>query len=319
MDIRQLRYFVTLAAQQHFGRAAGILHIAQPALSRQIRLLEEELGFALFERHSKGATPTKEALVLLERSTFLLHYMEQLKLDMVATHATPQGLVTVGLSPGLAALLATPLVLDVRKRYPNIRLKIAETFAPTLYTKLIDGTVDIAILSSPIPPLNLKVIPLLTERICAIGPYSDKRLHMHQIGIKELEGIPLILTGVSKSGIRLELERAAARANMSLNEVIEVESLEVARRLVHAGLGWTVHFAAPIKWELDDCKLAAVPIKGLHLKRVIARAMEKPPSRATEVLSALLYDVCMKLMTQNEWPHSTVTRSTRVKRVDMPS
>jgi len=314
MDLRQLRYFVALATQQHFGRAAGVLHIAQPALSRRIRLLEEELGASLFDRHPKGATPTKEALQLLDRATFVLRYVDQLKTDMVAQHATSHGLVTVGLSPGLASLLSGPLVLMVRKRLPAVRLKIVETFAPALYVMLKEGTVDLAILNGPIPPLNMKLVPLLSEKICAIGPWSDQRLRRGSLSIHQLKGVPLILTGVSKSGVRLELESAAARANTNLTEVVEVESLEVARRLVIEGLGWTVQFAAPIKAELEARQLAAVPIRGLKLRRMIARAAERPPSRATDAVMELLHDVTVDLVTAGGWPNSTLEHHKRSQR-----
>lgn len=313
MDLRQLRSFTVLATQQHFGRAANQLHIAQPALSRQIRLLEEELGAALFERHPRGATPTREALLLLERAEFVLRYVEQLRVDMLALHAEPRGLVTVGMSPALAALLSLPIAQALRERYPDIRLKIVETFAPTLYTMLVDGGVDLAILGGAIPPINVKAVPLLTEKICAIGPSGDARLRREQIGIRELRGVPLILTGVPKSGIRLELETAARRANVPLNQVIEVESLEVARRLVAGGLGWTVHFASPIQREIEDGVLHATPIRGLQLQRAIARSMERPPSRATEVLMALMQELAVSLVNTGRWPHSVLAAGARAK------
>src|SRR4051794_37327791 len=110
MDLQQLRYFVALATQQHFGRAASVLHVAQPALSRQMRLLEEELGVKLFERHARGAAPTEEAKLLLERASFLLRYAEQMKTDLMEFRREPRGTVAIGLSPGLAQLLAVPLL-----------------------------------------------------------------------------------------------------------------------------------------------------------------------------------------------------------------
>lgn len=79
MDLRQLRYFTVLAAHQHFGRAAAVLHIAQPALSRQVQLLEAELGVKLVERHSRGASLTREGELLLDRATFLLRYADQIR------------------------------------------------------------------------------------------------------------------------------------------------------------------------------------------------------------------------------------------------
>ena len=102
MDLRQLRYFVALATQQHYGKAAAVLHVTQPALSRQIRLLEDELGVQLFERHARGAAPTDEAHLLLERAVFLLRYAEQIKADLLARQSAPRGPVAIGLSPGLA-------------------------------------------------------------------------------------------------------------------------------------------------------------------------------------------------------------------------
>jgi LysR family nitrogen assimilation transcriptional regulator len=91
MDLRQLRYFKVLAAHQHFGRAATVLHIAQPALSRQIQLLERELGVRLVERHSRGASMTPEGALLLERAVFLLRYCDQIKGDIIDLQGTPRG------------------------------------------------------------------------------------------------------------------------------------------------------------------------------------------------------------------------------------
>jgi LysR family nitrogen assimilation transcriptional regulator len=176
--------------------------------------------------------------------------------------------------------------------------------------------VDLAILNGPIPPLNVKLVPLMAESICAIGPGKDRRLLGGTINIQDLAGVPLIITGVSKSGVRLELESAAARTNTTLTEVVEVESLEVARRLVLEGLGWTVHFAAPIAQEIDARRLAAAPIRGLKLRRMIARAAERPPSRATDAVMALLRSVAVELVTAGAWPNCELEddRSTRRRR-----
>lgn len=306
MDLRQLRYFTVLATQQHYGRASGVLHVAQPALSRQIRLLEEELGVQLFERHARGAAPTEEALFLLERASFVLRYVQQLKDDMSARQRDPQGPVAIGLSPGLALLLAVPLTVAVRERYPQVRLRIVEGFAPSLHDMLLQGAVDLAVLNGPMQMSNLVSVPLLREDMCLIGLPGDERLRGSRVKLRRLAGVPLVLTGVPKSGLRLELEAAAARSGVELNAVVEVESLEVAKRLVLQGIGLTVHFAAVVKPDIDAGRLAAVPIEALHLTRALARAADRPSSRATEALSAVLRGVVEEQVGSGQWLNATL-------------
>ena len=166
MDLRQLRYFVALATQQNFNRAAEVLHIAQPALSRQIKLLEDELDVVLFERHPRGATPTQEAIQLLDRAHFLLRYAEQLKFDMQSLHSAPKGPVALGLSPGLASILVGPLFERISRDFADIHLKIEEGFAPALHDQLIHGVVDLAILNGSAYLANIESSPYYRSR-CA--------------------------------------------------------------------------------------------------------------------------------------------------------
>ncbi|AZG11094.1 LysR family transcriptional regulator [Pigmentiphaga sp. H8] len=304
MDLRQLRYFVVLATQQHYGRASSILHVAQPALSRQIKLLEDELGVQLFERHPRGAAPTAEALFLLERASFLLRYAEQVKQDLIARQRDPRGPVAIGLSPALALLLAAPLTQAMRARYPDVRLRIIEGFSQSLHDMLGQGSVDVAILNGPMQLANLHATPLMTEALCLIGPANDARLRGKSLPLQRLAGVPLVMTGVPKSGVRLELEAAAAHAGVELESVVEVETITVASRLVREGLGMTVHFAAVVKSEIDAGQLAAIPVEGLRLRRILARAADRPPSRATEVLIASLQQVIADQVRAGNWPHA---------------
>lgn len=304
MDLRQLRYFVALATQQHYGRAAAVLHVTQPALSRQIRLLEDELGVQLFERHARGAAPTDEAQLLLERAVFLLRYAEQIKADLLARQSAPRGPVAIGLSPGLAQQLTVVLTRAVLQQLPDVRLRFIEGFAPSLQDMLLQGQVDIALLVDPIDRAHLVSTPLLDEQICLIGTRSDRRVRKARVTIDDLAGVPLVMTGRVKSGVRLKLEDAAARAKVELLPVVEVETAEVARRLVLDGVGLTTHFAAAVKEDVDAGRLRAVPIEGLALHRVIARAADRPVSRATDAVIALLRAVIEQHVREGRWPHA---------------
>jgi LysR family nitrogen assimilation transcriptional regulator len=304
MDLRQLRYFVALATQQHYGKAAGVLHVTQPALSRQIRLLEEELGVQLFERHARGAAPTDEAHLLLERAVFLLRYAEQIKADLLARQSAPRGPVAIGMSPGLAQQLTVMLTQAVLQQLPDVRLRFIEGFAPSLQDMLAQGQVDIALLVDPFDRSNLVSSPLLDEQICLIGKPADPRLRKRRLTVRDLAGVPLVMTGLVKSGVRLKLEDAAARAKVDLLSIVEVETAEVARRLVLDGVGLTAHFAAAVKEDLDAGRLRAVPIEGLSLHRAIARAADRPVSRATEAVIGLLRSVIETHVREGRWPNA---------------
>jgi LysR family nitrogen assimilation transcriptional regulator len=304
MDLRQLRYFVALATQQHYGKAAGVLHVTQPALSRQIRLLEEELGVQLFERHARGAAPTDEAHLLLERAVFLLRYAEQIKADLLARQSAPRGPVAIGMSPGLAQQLTVMLTQAVLQQLPDVRLRFIEGFAPSLQDMLAQGQVHIALLVDPIDRSNLISSPLLDEQICLIGLPADPRIRKARLTVRDLAGVPLVMTGLVKSGVRLKLEDAAARAKIELLPVVEVETAEVARRLVLDGVGLTAHFAAAVKEDIDAGRLRAVPIEGLALHRAIARAADRPVSRATEAVIGLLRSVIETHVREGRWPNA---------------
>ncbi|CAG9243866.1 LysR family transcriptional regulator [Paraburkholderia caribensis] len=303
MDLRQLRYFKILAAHQHFGRAAAVLHIAQPALSRQIQLLESELGVQLVERHSRGASLTREGELLLDRATFLLRYVEQIRVDILDVSGKPRGPVALGLPPALASVLVPPLMRVLTERYPEVRLRVIENFSPALSAALEQGAIDVAVLSGPVsatPLIHAEL--LLTERLCVIGLASDSRLPRDSISVSELRGMPLILTSLQSSGIRLALERATSKVDVELNVVVEVESVGVATQLIEDGVGWTVHFAAPIRAEIERGALRAVPIRGVSLDRYLAHSVVRPPSSATVSLMTLLTGTAQSLILDNRWP-----------------
>ena len=301
MDLRQLRYFVTLATQRSFGRAAEVLRIAQPALSRQIKLLEAELGVQLFERHAHGASPTNEALQLLERAMYLLRYAEQTKAEMQALRQVPKGSVSLGLPPALAQCMSVPLVTHIATTYPEISLRIVEDFSPSLETKLISGQIDLAIVNGPIFLPGIDAHPLLREAICVILPFSDERLSGRVVTVEALVGVPLILTGIAKSGIRLELEIATSRLEQPLNVIVEVESIAVAKKLVLAGFGWTVHVATTIANEIAAEQLKAIILDSCKLDRYLATSIGRPQSRAAQVLSDSIRGVVRDIAASGNW------------------
>lgn len=306
MDIRQLRYFTALARAGNFGRAAASLHIAQPALSRQIRLLEEELGVQLFERHARGSSPTEAAEVLLSRAEFLLKFMEQTREDVASTQREPHGLVALGMSSGLALTIAGPLYTHLERHFPQLRLRLVEEFTGSLRDKLLQGSIDLAILNGLSDLPNLSTIPLMQEQICLIGRSGNPHLVGDWVEVAELAAQPFVLAGMPKLGVREIVESAALRAGVTLMPRMEVESIEVAKRIIRERPLCTAHFAAAILDDIKDGTLRAIPITGLYLNRFIARASDRPVSKAGAVLKEAVQSVAAELIATGRWPFATL-------------
>ena len=246
--------------------------------------------------------------MLLDRATFILRYLEQVRNDVTATQGDPRGAVALGMSPGLALTLALPLFEEISSRFPGVQLQIVEDYTEALHDRLLQGTVDLAILNGPhLEKPNLVTTALMEEQICLIGLATNPRLPKQSIDVRALSKIPLVLAGVAKAGVREVVETAAARAGVKFEPKIEVQSLEVAKRIISQGKLCTAHFAAPIKADIDSGLLRAVPIKGMFLPRFIARASDRPPSRATIVLAEVVQAVSRELVASARWPHARLT------------
>lgn len=300
MDLRQLKYFVAIAEQENFSRAAQQLYVAQSALSRRMRDLEEELGVRLFDRHLRGAALTPEGRDLLERARYLLRSFEQLRSDLTEQHGIPFGPVAVGMTPNFAAVAGAAFAHQVRSRYPEARLRVVEAYSPELRELVRTGVVDMAVLSgnAPAPVSQLAVEPLFQDRLCLVGLKSDPLLRRSDLDIRHLRDLPLILTGMSSAGVRNEIEALASRKRIALNVVVEVASIGLATQMIRLGMGYTVYVAAGVAHEKD---LAAAPIAGLWLPRSLAWPLERPMSRLGGEVLALLREHLLDLVRTGGW------------------
>lgn len=298
MDRRQLAYFCAVARHANFGKAAEALGVTQPALSRQVQLLEDKFGLRLFRRHRRGVALTPEGLLLQERAEFLLRQFQQVEHDMVAKRQEASGPVAIGFSPGIATLLAPLVAADLGLRYPAIQLRVVEAFAPRLHEMLLDGQLDVALLATVVPREGLLITPAAEEAICLIGPAAHPALAPEAVSISALAGLPLIINGLPRAGLRLEFESAAARAGIRLETRAEVDTIHSAFAMVRAGLGFTIH----IGWNVSDQKdLRAVPIRGLRLRRWIARASGRPDSRAVIETERTLREAIAGAIASGRW------------------
>jgi len=294
MELRQLRYFVAVARNESFKKAAIELHIAQPALSRQIGLLEHELKTSLFTRHTRGSIPTEDGLLLLEKAERILHLTEQAKQHILFRQAHVGGKVNLGLAPTLAEWIAPHLLEQVRADFPEITLNFMEGLSPRLRKMLVTGGVDVAVLSLNVDPAHLVLGTSFTEPISLVGQKDDPLLaSADPIALSDMVDLPMIVPGIHKEGIRDIVDRALTEAGLTLNNVVaEVETMLMARPMVARGLGYTISLESAAENGLREGIFAVRPIENLKLERIVARSAEHAPSHAvlevTKRLSAIL-------------------------------
>ncbi|MFD8260036.1 LysR family transcriptional regulator [Streptomyces griseoluteus] len=183
-DLRKLRYFVAVAEELHFGRAAERLHIAQPVLSRQIRSLEEDLGAEVFDRDRRGTLLTPAGEQLLEDAVPLLASAEALVRRVKrAAHAQDTPTLTIGFMPGITLTPATALFTG---RHPTVRVRLLRTSWVDQVAVLLDGRADVGIVRLPIDQRGLQVRLLFREPRVVVLPVGHRLADRSVVTVADL-------------------------------------------------------------------------------------------------------------------------------------
>jgi LysR family transcriptional regulator, nitrogen assimilation regulatory protein len=303
MDIKQLRALLAVAETGSVTHAAEMLHIVQPAVSRHLKLLEEDIGTPLFERGRYGMELNESGVILVEYARRVLQELDRARAEIQPDNARISGVVTIGLLPSTSSLLAGPLVSGVKARYPAIKLRIAVGYAGHLQKWLESGEVDAALL------YNLKATPtiqaqiLLEENLYVVGPPSSELDSAHPISFAELATMPMIMTS-EPHGIRSILERECRDAGVTLEVVAETNSMDVQKALVAGGHGYTVLPAIAVSDDVARGQLRTAPLREPELQRRIAVAM--PNTRRIAVAVRCTADLLVSEMKisveRGAWP-----------------
>ena len=233
MELRSLSYFTRIAELGSITRAASHLRLAQPALTRHVQRLEEELGVALFTRANRGVRLTEAGQLLLESAIRILRDVERTGDEIRAQDAHPSGRIILGITPTLCPILVPELFARMRRDFPRVELKVMHAGMVRLEEFVIDGRVDVALLSE-LSRSRLIVSTRLApeEMVLVTAPRARPRGPMGGIvGGDELSRTPLILG----DGLRAAMDGLLAGRGIELNVEIEVNDHETIRLMVQAG------------------------------------------------------------------------------------
>src|SRR5947208_7150979 len=238
MDLRQLRYLVALAEERHFTRAAAREHIAQPALSQQIRRLEEEVGVTLVERTTRQVTITHAGRLLVARARRILGEIDAASAELAALKGMESGRVTVGTMHTMGPIdVSLPLAI-FHERHPGIELEVREQSSEELARMLRDDTLDLAFLSvtERVESHGLGLHQLVSEELVVVLPREHRLGRRRKVRMAELADEDFISF---REGARLRelLGQAGRQAGFDPRVKLESNESRRIRRLVSRGLG----------------------------------------------------------------------------------
>ena len=292
MDIRQLKYFVSIIDHKSFTKAANVLRVAQPALGLQIRKLEEELNVRLLVRHSRGVVPTEAGEILLERARAIIDQIEAAKCALRDMAPVTGGRVVVGMAPSITAMLAHPLVQAAAVDLPNVQLVLVEELSPVLSEWLNSGRLDVAIGYDILQSSTVAGDPLLVEDVFLVQSAQKVPKLPETIPMKALAEFELLVP-VGPHALRTLLDYRAAELEIELNIRCELQSVQLIKELVEQGVGATILPYGAVYRQVDEGRLVAAKIVDPNIRRTayLVYSARKPQSNAERSVMRLIRDL----------------------------
>lgn len=306
MDLAQLRILIQVAEVGSLNKASDRMRIAQPALSRQIRLLEDELQVQLFVRHGRGMLITPIGRRMLDRAHRIMREVAQIREDIAIERSDVAGKVAIGLPPTIGEAITVPFSKLIQERYPQLRIQFSPGFGGHLVEWLQRGDIDVAVLYDSRPLKSVHCRPLLSEELFAVGGPDSGLVLEHPLAFGELASSPLVLP-TERHSLRYLVECAARRSKVTLNVRHEVESLATVRDLVRSGAGLTLLPLWSVRSEIVAGRMRAAPVTDPPLSRdlIIASSTDRTMSRAAQLCEEALVELVDRLKADGTMANTT--------------
>lgn len=298
MDLKQLEYFVRVAELGSFTKASLALDVAQPALSRQVRLLEVELRQNLLVRNGRGATPTDAGKLLLEHGRGILHQVERAREELGRVRGALAGRVAIGLPPSLARVLTVPLTRAFRAQLPEARLSISEGLSATMQEWLNTGRLDIAVLYNAMPTPDIDISPLLEEELLLVQPRPPglaEEPPPPPVPLAEVAALPLVIPS-RPNAIRMHVEAEMANIGCRPQIALEIDGVSAILDLVADGVGSALLSRHAVASSIRPSAYSARPVNPpLRTRASLASSSQRPATLTQRAALGIMAEVCASL------------------------
>lgn len=303
IDLKQLKAFSTLAEFGSFSRSAGVLGVAQPVLSRQIKALEQELGVELLYRNGRGTVLTEAGKILNLYAKDLVETVDRAASEVMALKSSPRGTIVIGLPPSVGIVLTVPLVQHFREAFPLISLRVIEGFSGHVLEWLLTGKIDVAVLYNAPRTGSLRAEPLLTDELFLLGPAEGGILpDAESVPARLLSEIPLILPA-RPHGLRMLVDSRLGEAGILPRVEIEVEAMPSTLGLVENGVGYTIlsYSTAHARVQAGRMRAWRIVEPGITRQLILATSSQRPTTPAMRSLVAMVRQEVRSLTEQGLW------------------
>ncbi len=298
MNLRQLSYFIAVAEHRSIVKAAQLLHISQPAISTQIKLLEEELEVQLFERRQEGTILTPEGADFLGYARIALDALDAAKANLRSRQVAEVGTVTVGIPGSLSLLLTLSLIEQVSRDCPNIKVKVVTGLSGHLAKWIMDGTIDFGLVYSSSDVMGLDFELLMKEQLFLAvhsknaGPVREMCVN-GDISFANLRHLPLVMPG-REHGLRALAEQVASTVGVALNVGTELDAHDLLLERVLRSADATILSLAALKnirIPQEDIFTAHIVDPVIERRVCLAYASDRPLTRTARRVEVMLRDL----------------------------
>ncbi|ATH81660.1 MULTISPECIES: LysR family transcriptional regulator [Pseudomonadaceae] len=307
MTLKQLRYLIAIAEAGSFSAAARRAYVAQPALSRQISLLESELEMQLLERQHDGVALTDAGRRLYEVSRSVVQKLDSVKDELASTRGNPIGHVSISIPATVSALLLPEIIRRAEDKFPSINLTICDGLTREGGQSIELGKVDFGVLPNAEELEHVIAEPIFTEDLYWVGPGSSAESGT-PISLAQAASTRLVMAPKALH-LRRRIEQAAMEAGVTLNVVFEQQSAPGIASLVRHGLAATICNWPPLA-ELFESTAARLIVEPRITRTVsIAHSAHRPLSFAASCMRDLVRGLLLEMVSDGRWRGSLIERS----------
>ena len=291
MDYDQLETFLEVARLSSFSRAAEKRFRTQPAISAQIRVLEEEVGAKLFDRSGGKVSLTAPGKAFQKFAEEALGSRRQILIALAEMERVPRGEIVVGANEGTCLHILPEVFAEFKKQYPGVSVSIQRSERARILDSIIDNSVDFGVVSMPVNDTRLTVVQVHRDELVAIAAPQHLLAKLEAVAVSDVVRYPLLLPKIGRT--RDALEALFDERHLKPNISMELDSSELLKRFAAAGVGVGFIARSNVLEDVRAGALVALPLADAHIRRDLALVFRKDKAVSRAALAFI--DIAVKL------------------------